>query len=97
MMSEFSKDAIARCPDVAFQDKLDYMYSPADIARFSPACEAMKAEMRRDLLPAWMPQNAFLLGWVGRNQWRKQVWVQYKVLHYLRTGKYLVCQDCGRK
>ena len=94
--SEFSKDVLVHCPDTAFQDKIGYMYSPADTERFAPVSEATKAEMRRDLLPAWMPQNAFVLGWVGRNQWRKQIWLQYKVLHYLRTGKYLVCHDCDR-
>jgi glycosyltransferase involved in cell wall biosynthesis len=95
-MSEFSMDVLRRCSKTAWQGKLDYLYCPADTARFTPASEPLKAEMRRDLLPPWMPQDAFLLGWVGRNQWRKQVWVQYKVLHYLRTGKYLVCHDCGK-
>lgn len=94
--SEFSKEVIGRCPDAVFQDKMDYVYSPADTKRFAPASESTKAEMRRDLLPPWMPQDAFVLGWVGRNQWRKQVWVLFKVLHYLRTGQYLVCHDCGR-
>jgi glycosyltransferase involved in cell wall biosynthesis len=96
LMSEFSKDVMARSSDTAFHDRLDYMYSPADTKRFAPASASLKAEMRRDLLPAWMPQSAFLLGWVGRNQWRKQVWVPYKVLHYLRTGDYLICRECGR-
>ena len=50
--------------------------------------------MRRELLPRWMPDTAFLLGWVGRNQWRKQIWLLYKVLNYLRSGKYLICQEC---
>ncbi len=43
-----------------------------------------------------MPQNAFLLGWVGRNQWRKQPWLLYKVIHYLRAGACLVCGHCGK-
>jgi glycosyltransferase involved in cell wall biosynthesis len=94
--TEFAKDVLARCPDVDFQDKLSYIYSPADTQRFSPVTDKIKADMRRDLFPPWMAQDAFLLGWVGRNQWRKQIWVQYKVLHYLRTGEYLVCHDCKR-
>jgi glycosyltransferase involved in cell wall biosynthesis len=32
---------------------------------------------------------------IRRNRWRKQVWLLYKVIHYLRRGKYLVCSNCG--
>lgn len=94
--SEFSMEVVARCLKSVGRDKLGYRYSPADVERFAPAPDAIRAEMRRDLLPPFIPQDAFLLGWVGRNQWRKQNWVLYKVLHYLRTGGYLVCQNCGR-
>jgi glycosyltransferase involved in cell wall biosynthesis len=94
--SEFSMNVILHClPDVS-QKKLGYMYSPADIQRFKPLSASDKSAIRRELLPDWMPQDAFLLGWVGRNQWRKQVWLLYKTTHYLRTGKYLVCRECDR-
>lgn len=42
-----------------------------------------------------MPPNSFILGWVGRNQWRKQLWVMFDVLRLLRTGAYQVCRTCG--
>jgi glycosyltransferase involved in cell wall biosynthesis len=94
--SEFSMQVVARCLPAVARDKLGYRYSPADIKRFAPATDETRAEMRRDLFPPWMPRDAFLLGWNGRTQWRKQNWVLYKVLHYLRTGQYLVCRSCGR-
>ncbi len=94
--SEFSRDVIALWLPRPPHAKIDYMYSPADLERFAPASATAKAEMRRDLFPAWMPQDAFVLGWIGRNQWRKQVWVMYRLLHYLRSGEYLLCGDCGR-
>jgi glycosyltransferase involved in cell wall biosynthesis len=94
--SEFSMNVVARCLPVVGQQKLGYRYSPADLERFAPVGEATRAEMRQDLFPSWMPQDAFVLGWMGRNQWRKQVWVLYKVLHYLRSGEYLLCRSCGR-
>jgi len=94
--SEFAKDVLAHAlPDYP-ASKLGYVYSPADTRRFAPASAADRAELRRNLLPPWMSQDSFLLGWVGRNQWRKQVWVLYKVIHYVRTGAYLVCGLCGR-
>ena len=84
--SEFSMEVLARCMPMVSREKLDYRYSPADLERFAPVSREMRVGMRRDLLPSWMPASAFVLGWIGRNQWRKQVWIMYKVLHYLRTG-----------
>ncbi len=94
--SEFAKNVLtATLPDLP-REKLGYLYSPADTKRFAPISSADKTELRRGLLPPWMKQDGFILGWVGRNQWRKQVWTLYRAIHYLRTGAYLVCQRCGR-
>lgn len=94
--SEFARNVLATAlPDLP-AGKLGYLYAPADTQRFAPISSQACAELRKDLLPDWMPPEAFLLGWVGRNQWRKQVWLLYKVIHYLRTGAYLVCQRCGK-
>ena len=37
-----------------------------------------------------------VLGWVGRDQPRKQNWQLYELLHYIRTGEWILCRDCGR-
>jgi len=94
--SEFSKEVIRRFLPAVAAEKLGNLYSPADTRRFAPVSDSTKAELRRDLFPSWMPQDAFVLGWIGRNQWRKQVWLLYKTILYLRTGHYLVCHSCGR-
>ncbi|HEX7860792.1 MAG TPA: glycosyltransferase family 4 protein [Verrucomicrobiae bacterium] len=94
-MSECSREQVLEVVDIA-SAKVRVMYSPADTERFVPVSEEEKREMRESLLPEWMPRDAFVLGWVGLNRWRKQVWVLYKVIHYLRTGKYLLCGRCGK-
>ncbi len=94
--SEFSRDVLASAVPEIPPSQLSYQYSPADVVRFKPVSSEEKASLRRDLLPSWMAQDSFILGWVGRNQWRKQNWVLFKVIHYLRTGAYLVCQRCAR-
>lgn len=95
-MSEWARRGLlTSCPSIPV-DKVEVMYSPADTARFVPLLGSERQEARRALLPDWMPQDAFVIGWVGRPRWRKQVWLLYKVIHYLRTGKYLLCSDCGR-
>jgi glycosyltransferase involved in cell wall biosynthesis len=72
------------------------MYSPADCERFKPTDKEEKASLRAELFPKWMARDSFVLGWVGRDQWRKQVWLLYKAIHYLRNGDYVVCGSCGR-
>lgn len=94
--SQFSMDVLASALPGFPPNQLSYLYSPADVERFRPISSEAKASLRRDLLPSWMAQKGFVLGWVGRNQWRKQNWVLFKVIHYLRTGGYLVCRRCGR-
>ena len=84
--SEFSKEVIRRFLPAVTVEKLSSLYSPADTPRFAPVSDAAKAELRRDLFPDWMPKDAFVLGWVGRNQWRKQVWLLYKTVFTCATG-----------
>ncbi len=93
--SEFAKKVLASAHPDFPADKLSYLYAPADTQRFAPISTEARVGLRRDLLPEWMPQNAFLLGWVGRNPWRKQPWLLYKVIHYC-AGAYLVCGHCGK-
>jgi glycosyltransferase involved in cell wall biosynthesis len=96
LKSEFSMNVLREAWPSIPVEKVSYLYSPADTKRFMPVSEAEKVELRRELLPRWMPKEPFILGWVGRNQWRKQVWLLFKVLHYLRTGQYLVCDECQK-
>jgi glycosyltransferase involved in cell wall biosynthesis len=92
----FSADVVRRfLPQVA-AEKIGYFYSPADTGRFSPITAEARMELRRELFPDWMPRDAFVVGWVGRNQWRKQVWIIYKALRYLRNGHYMICRRCLR-
>jgi len=95
-MSEWSRSGLLSCCPFISPDKVDVMYSPADTARFMPLLVGERQELRQALLPDWMPRDAFILGWVGRPRWGKQIWLLYKVIHYLRCGKYMTCSSCGR-
>jgi glycosyltransferase involved in cell wall biosynthesis len=41
-------------------------------------------------------EDNFVLGWVGHDQFRKQVWVLFELLYHLRSGTYIRCRTCGR-
>ncbi len=95
-MSEFSKGALCDAYPDSPRDKVAVIYAPADTQRFKPLNPEEKSALRKDLLPKWMPQDAFILGWIGLNQWRKQVWVLYHAIHLLRSGQYACCNRCSR-
>jgi len=95
-MSDWSRrELLGCCPSIA-REQVQFMYTPADISRFYCLPLEERQETRAALFPDWMPPNAFVLGWVGRPRWRKQIWLLYKLIHYLRRGKYLLCRDCDR-
>lgn len=94
-MSEFAKNAFVESIG-AGEGRVGVIYSPADTERFHPISRDEKRKLRSNLFPSWLPQDAFVLGWVGRNQWRKQVWILCHAIHVLRTGDYTVCSECGK-
>jgi len=61
-----------------------------------PISKEAKVNTRRKYFPKWMDTETFVLGWVGRNAWRKQVWVAYELIYRLRSGSYWICEDCGK-
>jgi len=95
-MSHFALDIFRRTHPSLAKAKSSCIYSPSDATRFRPVEPMKRSELRADLLPSWIPRDAIILGWVGRNCWRKQVWVVFKVLRYLRYGGYFVCPGCDR-
>ena len=93
-MSPFSKKVIdATYPCEAKSTSV--IPAPADTARFQPIPDATKLQARHDILPDWIREDSFILGFVGRNQWRKQLWLAYYIVSLIRSGQYYFCQNCG--
>lgn len=91
--ADFSKKVMIESMPKLDESRIEVLYHPADLARFNKLEPSAKAMHRKNLC-AQVPENAFIMGWAGRNQWRKQVWKPYEILSYLRSGEYLICQDC---
>lgn len=94
-LSRFSRSAYLDMAGNQNHPDIGVMYPPADITRFFPASTQERAELRANNFPEWLPTDAFVLGWIGRNQWRKQVWIIYAAIGLLRSGRYLTCTMCG--
>jgi glycosyltransferase involved in cell wall biosynthesis len=95
-MSAFSRQVLLGAMPMVRADRLSYLYSPADTNRFVPPSPSQKSRLREEMFPPWMPRDAFILLWVGRAQWRKQVWILYELISHLRKGLYFACSRCRR-
>ncbi len=93
-LSTFSRNAYLKSLRRAPCREVGVMYCPSDTERFKPASDRKAARMMQR--PEFIPADAFVLGWVGRNQWRKQIWTAYELLARLRRGEYWYCEICGR-
>jgi len=67
-----------------------------DTATFHPVGDEMRAERRRRVGGGRVGPDGIVLGWVGHDQFRKQVWVLYELMYYLRTGNWIRCRRCDR-
>jgi glycosyltransferase involved in cell wall biosynthesis len=95
-MSAAAKDLLMSCIGDHSDCLLAHCYPPADLERFAPISEEERVQLRKEVCPVSMPEDAFIIGWIGLNRWRKQLWIPLKVIHYLKSGNYLVCDSCGR-
>jgi glycosyltransferase involved in cell wall biosynthesis len=66
------------------------------MSRFRPLTLEQKVEGRKAMLPATINPNGFIIGWMGRNQFRKQNFKLWETMHYLVYGDYIECNSCKR-
>ncbi len=96
VLTEFGEETLKNsCPEMKDKD-VDVVYHPVDIQRFNRLEANEKSEMRNRLWAPSLPRDAFVMGWVGRNQFRKMNYKMWEVLHYLMHGDYIQCKDCKR-
>jgi glycosyltransferase involved in cell wall biosynthesis len=96
VLSHFGAKTLKRsCPEL--KDKhIDVRYHPLDMSRFRPLTLEQKVEGRKAMLPATIDPNGFIIGWMGRNQFRKQNFKLWETMHYLVYGDYIECNSCKR-
>ena len=95
VLTEWGSEVLGHLPELKGRN-IDVVYHPVDMERFKKYTKEEKLEMRNSSYPPNMPRDAFVLGWVGRNQFRKMNYKMWEVLHYMKHGDYIKCKDCGR-
>ena len=71
------------------------MYHPIDMQRYPMLSDDQRKKLRTKLLPKNLPEDVFICGWLGKNQFRKQNFKLWEVAHYIVHGDYIECKDCG--
>lgn len=77
--SFFGKEALASIIDPHL---IRVIYFPCDSDRFKPTSDTERARWRKATLNV-TSNNTIVVGWVGRNQWRKQLWSVYEIFGYI--------------
>lgn len=96
VLSKFGKTCLKEsCPEVADMD-IEVRYHPIDVKKHKFLTIQEKKNFRKSILPPVIANNSFIIGWCGRNQFRKQNYKLWETLHYMVYGDYIECKDCNR-
>lgn len=95
VLSYFGKETLERgCPELKNKN-IKVMYHPIDMQRYPILNEDQRKKLRDKLLPKNIPEDSFICGWLGKNQFRKQNYKLWEIAHYIVYGDYIECKDCG--
>ena len=95
VLSHFGKDVLEQ-GNIELRNKdIKVMYHPMDMSRYPNLSDSQRSEIRDKVLPKHISRSAFLCGWLGKNQFRKQNYKLWETAHYIIYGDYIECKDCG--
>ena len=94
-LTEWGSETLSALPELKDKD-IKVIYHPSDVDRFKVLTPEQKKAAREKIYPTAIDKDAFVLGWVGRNQFRKMNFKMWEVLHYMKFGDYIECNDCGK-
>lgn len=94
-LSEWGSEVLTALPDLKGRD-IKHIYHPSDIDRFKVLNLEQKKAVRERIYPKVISKDAFVLGWIGRNQFRKMNFKMWEVLHYMKFGDYIICNSCNK-
>jgi glycosyltransferase involved in cell wall biosynthesis len=96
VLSHFGKEVLER-GNTELKDKdIKVMYHPLDMQRYPNRSDKDIMDIREKVLPKHIPRKAFIAGWLGKNQFRKQNYKLWEITHYIVHGDYIRCRSCDR-
>lgn len=96
VLTEFGRETLVESMPEMKGRKIEVIYHPVDANRFKSLNKEEKLEVREKMYGPGIPHKDFVLGWIGRNQFRKQNYKMWETMHHLIYGDYIKCSDCER-
>ena len=94
-MTDYGRDVLLQMPHLVGR-KIPVIPHGVDLTQFNKLDKVVRAQMRKEIGGGFVKEDTFVLGWIGRDQYRKQIWQLYELMYYLRSGEYISCEDCGK-
>ena len=96
VLSHFGKEVLTRGNQELKDSDIKVMYHPLDMNRYPVLSDKDKADIKDKILPKHISRKAFICGWLGKNQFRKQNYKLWEIAHYIIHGDYIKCNACDR-
>ncbi len=93
--TRYGADILRAVPGLEGRE-IPYIHHGVDTQTFRRESPEERAALREEISAGLVGNDTFVLGWVGHDQFRKQVWVLFELLYHLRSGSYLRCAACER-
>jgi len=93
-LTEYGRDIIRSLMPKKPKEVINYIPHGVDESVFKKLDQSVAIEARKGSTNGNIDADSFVIGWVGKDQYRKQVWRFWELLYYLRSGNYLTCSDC---
>lgn len=94
-ITDYGRDVLQEIPQLK-NHKISVIPHGVDLKIFNCVDKETRKSYRRDIGGGYISDETFVLGWIGKDQYRKQVWQLYELMYYLRSGEYIQCNSCGR-
>ena len=95
-MTNYGKNVLRQVPGL---NEVDISVIPHgyDPTMFNQLPKAERKNVRKQVAgDGDFDDKTFILGWVGRDQFRKQTWQLFAMMFYIRSGEWIRCKKCGR-
>jgi len=75
---------------------IPYIHHGVDTKMIYPMDTERRHKQRLSASGGAFTEDAFVVGFVGKDQFRKMPWKLWEFIHYLVHGDYIVCNECGK-
>lgn len=91
-ISKYGADVLS----ILMQKPIDHIYHGVNTRLMVSRSEEERGQLKPRLSGNVIKPTDFVIGWVGKDQFRKQNWKFWELMHYLIHGDYIRCSHCNR-